>query len=61
MRTLGEDLTSKPKKAGFGITPGLTRQSRLSAGLLEELFARQAMFDRHLREKKSALRVEANE
>jgi len=61
MRTLGEDLASKTKKASFGIAPGFTQQSRLSAGFLEELFARQAMFDGDLREEESALRVEANE
>ena len=61
MYTFGEHLTGKSKQASLGIAPGFGRQTRFAAGLLEELLARQAMFDGHLRKKQPALGVKTNE
>jgi hypothetical protein len=53
-----KNLACKAKEARFKVAPRLTPQSRFPAGLLQELFARQVMFDSHLRQEKPALCVE---
>ena len=57
MCAFGEDLTCKSKEASLGIAPGFTKQPRLAAGLLEELLARQPMFNGNLGEKETAVRM----
>ncbi len=59
--SVGEDLAGKGKDARFRIAPGFAAQARFPASLLEELLACEPMFNRDLRKKKAALRVQQNE
>src|SRR5438552_16962790 len=61
IRTFGKYFASESEEVSFGIAPSSARQPGFPAGLLEKLFARQPVFDRHLGKKKPALRVEADE
>src|SRR6267143_4641305 len=53
-----KDFACKAKEARLRVAPGFTLQSRLAAGFLEKLLARQTMFDRNLWQKQTFLRVE---
>src|SRR5438477_6411342 len=57
-RTLRNDLTSETKEVSFGIAPSFARQPGFPAGLLEELLARQLMFDRDLGKQQAAFCLE---
>lgn len=61
LRAVGEDLAGKGKDSCFRIAPGFAAQARFPASLLEELLACEPMFNRNLRKKKAALRVQQNE
>lgn len=50
-----KNLTYKSKEPCIRITPCLPLQARFAASFFEELFARQMMFDRHLRQEKPSL------
>lgn len=52
-----KNLTRKAKEACLRVAPRFARQSRFPAGFLQELFARQMMFDGDLRQEKPAVCV----
>ncbi len=61
LRRIGENLAGKGKDSRFRIVPGFAAQARFPASFLEELLACEPMFNRNLRKKEAALRVQQNE